>query len=96
MNKILSSVPEYLRWMPQKLFEHGDTKFAIVLALSMMQSPIDSIIEYEYEVEGKKWHVYDGHTFKLTYCAHHSGSSSTVFPNLTLYPVNLLKKQLYE
>lgn len=72
MNKILSSVPEYLRWMPQKLFEHGDTKFAIVLALSMMQSPIDSIVGYEYEVEGKKWHVYDGHTFKLTYCEDHS------------------------
>lgn len=58
--------------MPQKLFEHNDTKLAVSLVLSMMQSPANSIASYDYDVNGKKWHVYDGQTFKLTYCEDHS------------------------
>ena len=72
MNKILSNLPEELRWMPKKLFEHNDMKLAVALILSMMQSPANSIASYDYDVNGKKWHVYDGQTFKLTYCEDHS------------------------
>jgi len=72
MEKILSALPEKLQWMPRKLFEHKDVKMAVALVLSMMQSPADSIVEHEYDVNGQKWHVFHGKTFKFTFCEDHS------------------------
>ena len=90
MDKILSSLPEELQWMPEKLFEHRDFKLAAMMVLCFMQSSPLNIKKYEYEVEGLKWHVWHGDTFKLTWCEDHH--YNCFFNKLTGYNIRFGKE----
>lgn len=72
MNRLLSMIHEELRWMPLKLAEHKDFKLAASISLAILQSSPEKVKKYEYDVEEKKWIVYHGDTFKLTFCEDHS------------------------
>ena len=90
MNKILSSLPEELRWMPEKLFDHRDFKLSAMMALCFMQSSPSNIKKYEYEVDGLKWYVWHGDTFKLTWCEDHH--YNCFFNKLTGYNIRFGKE----
>ena len=90
MNKILSRLPEELRWMPEKLFDHKDFKLSAMMALCFMQSVPSHVKKYEYEVEGLKWHVWHGDTFKLTWCEDHH--YNCFFNKLTGYNIRFGKE----
>lgn len=85
MKNVLDMIPAELKHMPEKLIAHNDYKIAMMVVLCIMQSPPSSIKCYEYDVEGKKWRVWDGDTFKMTMCEDHS--YNCFFNKLTGYNV---------
>lgn len=70
--KVKQAIPIELSWMAKKLRQGGHTAYANAVVLSMMSSNPKGIIANDYTVLGKKWRVYHGDNFKLTFCEDHS------------------------
>lgn len=68
--------PKEMLWMINKLCTYKinpklGMKYAAEIMVCMMQSNLANIIKQEYEVEGQKWTVWHGPTFKMTVCEDH-------------------------
>ena len=70
--KVKQAIPIELSWMAKKLKQSGHTAYANAVVLSMMSSNPKGIAVSDYTVLGKKWRVYHGDNFKLTFCEDHS------------------------
>lgn len=64
-------VEEELLWMVKKLNTHGDKAYANAVFMSILTSKPKTTVVKEYTVLGKKWKVYHGDSFKLTFCEDH-------------------------
>ena len=71
-NKTKQIVPEELFWMAKKLNMHKQKAYANAICMSILSSNAKNTIVKEYDVLGKKWKVYHGENFKLTFCEDHS------------------------
>lgn len=63
---------EELFWMVKKLNRHKQKAYANAICMSILSSNAKNTIVKEYDVLGKKWRVYHGDNFKLTFCEDHS------------------------
>lgn len=65
-------VPDEMLWMIKKLNRHGQKTYADAIMMSILSSNPKTVIIKDYDVLGKKWRVYHGNNFKLTFCEDHS------------------------
>lgn len=69
-------IPEEMFWMLKKLSSYKNIDaakhYADAMMLSIISSNPKNVIIKEYVVLGKKWRVYHGDNFKLTFCEDHS------------------------
>ena len=65
-------VPEELHWMVKKLNACKQKTYANAIMLSILSSNPKAVTITDYVVNGKKWRVYHGDNFKLTFCEDHS------------------------
>ena len=65
-------VPEELHWMVKKLNACEQKTYANAIMLSILSSNPKTVTIKDYVVGGKKWRVYHGDNFKLTFCEDHS------------------------
>ena len=65
-------VPEEMLWMVKKLNRHGHKAYADAIFMSILSSNHKNVVVKDYDVLGKKWRVYHGDNFKLTFCEDHS------------------------
>ena len=63
---------EELFWMVKKLNRHKQKAYANAICMSILSSNAKNTIVKEYDVLGKKWRVYHGDNFKMTFCEDHS------------------------
>ena len=71
-NNTKQIVPEEMLWMVKKLNRHGHKSYADAIFMSILSSNHKNIVVKDYDVLGKKWRVYHGDNFKLTFCEDHS------------------------
>ena len=71
-NNTKQIVPEEMLWMVKKLNRHGHKAYADAIFMSVLSSNIRNIVVKDYAILGKKWRVYHGDSFKLTFCEDHS------------------------
>lgn len=76
MNKKMTiSVPNDLFWLIEKLSNYSNKdiakSYSNAIMLSVLSSDPNNVIRYDYDVLGKKWHVYHGDNFKYTFCEDH-------------------------
>lgn len=63
---------EEMFWMVKKLNECKQKAYANAICMSILSSSLKNTIVKEYNVLGKKWKVYHGENFKLTFCEDHT------------------------
>lgn len=71
-NNTKQIVPEEMLWMVNKLNRHGHKAYADAIFMSILSSNHKNVVVKDYDVLGKKWRVYHGDNFKLTFCEDHS------------------------
>lgn len=71
-NNTKQIVSEEMLWMVKKLNRHGHKAYADAIFMSILSSNPRNIVVKDYDVLGKKWRVYHGDNFKLTFCEDHS------------------------
>ena len=71
-NNTKQIVPEEMLWMVKKLNMHGHKAYADAIFMSVLSSNHKNVVVKDYDVLGKKWRVYHGDNFKLTFCEDHS------------------------
>ena len=72
MEKSAQQIPNDMFWMVKKLDEHGQKNYSAAMLMAILSSRLDSVIVKEYDVLGRRWHVYHSDNFKLTFCEDHS------------------------
>ena len=74
--KKLNGYPKDLFWIIEKFDNCSDASvrnnYSKLALMTILGSNPNSISTYEYIVGSKKWKVFDGSTFKYTYCEDHS------------------------
>lgn len=71
-NNTKQIVPEEMLWMVKKLNRHVHKAYADAIFMSILSSNNKNVVVKDYDVLGKKWRVYHGDNFKLTFCEDHS------------------------
>ena len=71
-NNTKQIVSEEMLWMVKKLNRIGHKAYADAIFMSILSSNPRNIVVKDYDVLGKKWRVYHGDNFKLTFCEDHS------------------------
>lgn len=72
MANFMNLLDKEMRYVPAKLLEHKDYNLAAMVALCIMRSDPTKIEKHEYDIDGKKWTVWCGKTFKMTTNDDHS------------------------